>query len=48
VNSASTTKVAAPMIDVTKVDARAAGATTATAMPDPTRIGLRIEPPPIP
>ena len=36
------------MIEVMKVDANAAGATTATVMPVPTKIGLRIEPPPMP
>ena len=43
-----TAKVATPTMDVTKVLAREAGATTLTAMPDPTRIGPRIDPPPIP
>ena len=43
-----TAKVATPTMDVTKVLASAAGATTLTAMPEPTRIGPRIDPPPIP
>ena len=43
-----TAKVATPTIDVTKVLARAAGATTLTAIPDPTRMGPSIDPPPIP
>jgi hypothetical protein len=36
------------VIDVTKVDASAAGATTTSVMPEPTKIGLRIDPPPMP
>ena len=40
--------VATPTMDVTTVLARAAGATTLTAIPEPTRIGPSIDPPPIP
>ncbi len=40
--------VPAPTTEVTKVAASAAGATFATGMPRPTRIGPRNEPPPIP
>jgi hypothetical protein len=41
-------KVITPATEVTNVDARAAGATSAARRPDPIRIGARIEPPPIP
>lgn len=36
------------MIEVMKVEARAAGATVATGTPRPTRIGPSKEPPPMP
>ena len=41
-------KVITPATDVTNVEARAAGATSAGRRPDPIRMGARIEPPPIP
>ena len=43
-----TPKVATPTTEVTKVLASAAGATSLRARPEPTRIGPRIDPPPIP
>jgi hypothetical protein len=46
--SANSVYVAAPTIEVTKVDVSAAGATSATGIPRPTRIGLSSEPPPMP
>jgi hypothetical protein len=45
---ASAANVAEPTIDVTQVDASAAGATSATDMPVATRMGAITEPPPIP
>jgi hypothetical protein len=44
----STTKDAAPAIDVTNVDTSVAGATTATDKPVPTSSGPSSEPPPMP
>ena len=41
-------KVITPATEVTNVEARAAGATSAGGRPEPIRIGARIEPPPIP
>jgi hypothetical protein len=41
-------KVITPATEVTNVDARAAGATSEAGLPDPIKIGARIEPPPIP
>ena len=41
-------KVITPATDVTNVDARAAGATSAGRLPEPIRTGARIDPPPIP
>jgi hypothetical protein len=40
--------VITPAIEVTNVEARAAGATSAGLRPDPIRMGARIEPPPMP
>jgi hypothetical protein len=40
--------VITPASEVTKVEARAAGATSDGLRPDPIRTGARIDPPPIP
>jgi hypothetical protein len=40
--------VITPPREVTKVEARAAGATSAAGRPDPIKMGDRIEPPPMP
>ena len=40
--------VITPATEVTKVAARAAGATSAGLRPDPIKMGARIDPPPIP
>jgi hypothetical protein len=41
-------KVTTPAMEVTKVEASAAGATSAAGRPVPIRTGARIEPPPMP
>ena len=41
-------KVITPATEVRNVEARVAGATSEGGRPQPTRIGARIEPPPIP
>ena len=45
---ASRLNATAPTTDAANVDSSAAGATAAIVMPDPTRIGPRIDPPPMP
>jgi hypothetical protein len=45
--SDKTVKVMTPATEVTKVDARAAGATSEARHPVPIRTGARIDPPPI-
>jgi hypothetical protein len=40
--------VTTPATEVTKVAARAAGATSAAGRPDPIKTGARMEPPPMP
>src|SRR6478735_11569161 len=47
-SSEITAYVATPTIDVTQVESSAAGATVATAIPVPTRIGPITDPPPMP
>jgi hypothetical protein len=41
-------KVITPPREVTKVEARAAGATSEAGRPDPIKMVARIEPPPMP
>ena len=41
-------KVSTPPSEVTKVEARAAGATSAAGRPDPIKMGDKTAPPPIP
>jgi hypothetical protein len=41
-------KVMTPATEITNVEARAAGATSAGRLPEPIRMGARIDPPPMP